>query len=94
MELQIPYCVCSEVQKESFLWGKTAGDRRNTADFVQLEEDKNHRSRSVPGTCAHVSGDSAESGSIELHGVPERENKPLRFRQRAYLFVQYNEKAI
>ena len=69
MESQVPHSICPKVSQEGVLWRETARDRRNIEDAVQLEEDKDSRSRGVPGPCTHVSGDTSEGGSVELHGI-------------------------
>ena len=71
MELQVPHSICAEVSKESILRGQAARDRRNIEDIVQLEKDKDSRSRGVPGPCAYAGRDTSEGGSVELHGIPK-----------------------
>ena len=56
MELQIPYSVCTEISKKGVLRREATRDRRNIEDAVQLEKDKDSRSRGVPGPCAHAGG--------------------------------------
>ena len=71
MELQVPHSICPKVSQEGVLWRETARDRRNIEDAVQLEEDKDSRSRGVPGPCAYAGRDTAEGGGVELHGIPK-----------------------
>ena len=75
MELQISHSVCSEVQKKSILQRKKTGGRRNSKNTVQLEEDKNRRGRSVPGSCTYVGRDTSKGGDIKLHGISQREKQ-------------------
>lgn len=41
------------VSPEGILWREAARDRRNIEDIVQLEKDKDSRSRGMPGPCAY-----------------------------------------
>ena len=36
-----------------------------------MEEDKDSRSRSVPGPCAYAGRDTTKGSSVELHGIPK-----------------------
>lgn len=44
---------------------------------MQLEEDKNHRSRSMSRSCAYALGDTAKGISIKFHGILERKEQPI-----------------
>ena len=75
MELQVSHSVCAEVQKKSVLQRKKTGGRRNSKNTVQLEEDKNHRGRSLPGPCTYAGRDTSKGGGIKLHGISQREKQ-------------------
>ena len=92
--MQISYCICTKVSQEGILWRKATGNRRDFANAVQLEENQDHRSRGVSGPCAHAGGDTAESGSIELYGVPEGEEQPDDLRKISGIVVQVSEQGV
>ena len=77
MELQIPYSVCTEISKKGVLRREATRDRRNIEDAVQLEKDKDSRSRGVPGPCAHAGGNPPESSGIKLHGISEGQEQSV-----------------
>lgn len=43
MELQVPYGICAEVQKEGILLGEKSGDTRDIEDAVSIERSGNNR---------------------------------------------------
>ena len=75
MELQVSHCICTKVQETGILWGETAGNRRNTADTVQLEKDKDSGGGSVPRSRAYAVRNTAESISVEFYGIFEGEKQ-------------------
>ena len=88
MELQVPHSICPKVSQEGVLWRETARDRRNIEDAVQLEEDKDSRSRGVPGPCAYAGKYPAQLKCITVHGVLERKEQFDDIRQTCKLEVQ------
>ena len=76
MELQVSHRIRTEVQEKDILRGEEAGDRSDVETAVQVERSEYIGGRSMPGSCAHACGDSAEDKHLELHGVPERQEQP------------------
>ena len=71
-----PIVIAPKVSQKDVLWRETARDRRNIKNTVQLEEEKDSRSRGVPRPCAYVGRDTSESGGAQLHGILKREKQP------------------
>ena len=94
MELQVPYSICAKVSQKGVLWRETARDRRNIEDTVQLEEDKDSRSRSVPGPRTYAGRDTAEGSDIELHGIPKGKEQSDDLREVPRAAVQVPEPGI
>ena len=94
MELQVPHSICAEVSKESILRGKAARDRRNIEDIVQLEKDKDSRSRGVPGPRAYAGRDTSEGGGVELHGVSKGEEQSDDLREVPGIAIQVQKPGI
>ena len=90
LELQISYCVCTEIPQKSILRTETVGDRRNSKNAMQLEKGEHHRSRSMSGSYSYAGRDSAEVRGVEFHGILEREKQPDDLRKISEVKIQVN----
>ena len=61
--------------KKGILQREACSDRKNTPATMWMEEYKNHRSGSVPGSHSPVRGDTAEAADIRIYGIPEEEEQ-------------------
>jgi len=73
MELQIPYCVCTEVPEKGILRRKENRGRKDPKEIVRMETGKDRGSRGVSGSCSHVGRDTAKGSGVEFCRIPERE---------------------
>ena len=71
MELQVSHSFCAKISQEGILWREAKGNRRNSADAVQLEKSEDRRSRGVSKSCTYAFENPAQSGDIEFHGILE-----------------------
>ena len=69
MELQISHSICTKISKKSFLWRKAGRNRKDIADTVRLEKDKDRRGRGMPRSRTYVGRDTTKVFGIKFHGV-------------------------
>ena len=69
------YCICTKISQESVLRREAAGNRRNFANVMYVEEAQDSRSRSLCRPCAHAVGNSTEGIGAQFYGVFEREEQ-------------------
>ena len=70
------YCICTEISQESVLRREAAGNRRNFANVMHVEEGQDSRSRSLCRPCAYAVGNPTEGVGVQFYGVFEREEQP------------------
>ena len=81
MELQIPYCACAKVPSEGILLRKESSSRENTAAVMRMEGSKSDCSGSMPGSHPSIRRNSTKDCSIELYGVPQRQEQHMLYEQ-------------
>lgn len=64
-----------KISQESVLRREAAGNRRNFANVMYVEEGQDSRSRSLCRPCAHAVGNSTEGIGAQFYGVFEREEQ-------------------
>lgn len=69
------YSICTKISQESVLRREAAGNRRNFANVMYVEEGQDSRSRSLCRPCAHAVGNSTEGIGVQFYGVFEREEQ-------------------
>lgn len=69
------YSICTKISQESVLRREAAGNRRNFANVMYVEEGQDSRSRSLCRPCAHAVGNSTEGIGAQFYGVFEREEQ-------------------
>ncbi len=73
MEMPIPYCIYTKVQKEKVVWTVEARCTGDNKYIVQVQRSRDHRRGSVHRSCTFVCKHPTEDEYLKFYGISERE---------------------
>ena len=75
--MQVPHSICAEIQEKSILRKQETRDKRDIAEIMPMERCRDSGGRSMSRSHTHVGKHPAQDERIRIHGIFEREKRPV-----------------